>query len=154
MIKSLFLGVGLMLPAAALACPGKACTDCGSDVAHASVEAATATKDPAACAKKADLVGSNCSYSTGMMAQRVLAEGATYTFAGSLRGSTNQLASHVASPYVVGAADAPIHVIANEVVESLTSDGLDSSRLSIEGKLLEVDGIKYLVVTEYTAAAA
>ncbi len=144
MIKSLFLGVGLMLPAAALACPGKACTDCGSDVAHASVEAATATKDPAACAKKADLVGSNCSYSTGMMAQRVLAE----------RGSTNQLASHVASPYVVGAADAPIHVIANEVVESLTSDGLDSSRLSIEGKLLEVDGIKYLVVTEYTAAAA
>lgn len=148
MFKIAALGLSLMLPAAALACPGKK-----ADTTTAAVAPAAAT-NPAACAKKADLVGSNCSYSTGMMAQRVLAEGTTYTYVGTLSESENSLASHVASPFTVGAETEKAYVIANEVVEALTTDGLHDDELSIEGKVLEVDGVKYFVVTNYAARAA
>ena len=112
----------------------------------------TPAADPASCAKKAELVGSNCAYSTGMMAQRVLSEGATFTYTGTLAESTNQLSSHVASPFTVGAPDVAVHVVANEVVETLSSSGLAAQRVNLEGKVLEVEGVKYLVVTGYQAS--
>lgn len=148
MKMSLLVAFGVLAPSLAFACPGSECSNCdkGSEV-HAAAVAPAA--DPASCAKKAELVGSNCSYSTGMMAQRVLSEGATFTYTGTMAASTNQLSSHVASPYTVGAPEAPVHVVANEVVETIAEAGVAAKRVSLEGKVLEVDGVKYLVVTGY-----
>ncbi len=135
------IGAGWLVPQVALACPGKNCEDC----AHA--DEAEAASDPAACAKKAELVGGSCSYSTGMMAQRVLSEGRPWTFTGTLVESGGRLDSHVAAPFVVGPEK--VNVIANEVLESLTSSGAHGGRVGLEGRVLEVEGVKYFVVTRY-----
>jgi hypothetical protein len=139
MLKAFVLASAVALPTAAFACPGSSST----------TMAMKADSDPAACAKKAELVGSNCSYSTTMMAQRVLSEGSPYTFAGTLASSTAALASHVAAPYTVG-PEASLHVVANEVLEALTEKGAQS-RYSLEGRVLEVDGVRYLVLTGFDA---
>jgi hypothetical protein len=137
------LALGLLVPGAALACDGMK----NQTAANAAPAAATtAAVDPSHCAKNAELVGSNCSFSTGMMAQRVLDEGTPWTFTGALAASTNQLASHVAAPWTVG-PNQSVHVVANEVVERLAG-GSVAGRVTLEGRLLEVDGVKYFVATQ------
>ena len=64
--------LGLAAPSIALACPGK------GDTTTASAHVDAASPDAASCAKKAALVGSACSYSTGMMASRVLEQGKSF----------------------------------------------------------------------------
>lgn len=145
MLRIAVLSAALVGPSLALACGGDKAGQ------HAKVEA-TAPVNPAACAKKAELVGANCSYSTGMMAQRVVAEGAPFTYAGRLAQAEGELASHVAAPFVVGPEK--ISVVANEVLEQLTTAGVVASRLQLEGKLLEVDGVKYFVLTGFQALNA
>lgn len=146
MFKALMIAT-LAVPAAAWACPGH------PDAAHASTaaDAATPPSDPAACAKRAELVGGACSYTTGMMAQRVLAEGKPWAFTGTLTRYEGELDSHVAAPFTVG-PDA-VYVVANEVLESLTSAGAGSSRIGLEGRLLEVEGTKYFVLTSFRGSS-
>lgn len=134
----LFFGLGA--PTLACACPGK-------DTPGTS-HAATTEADASACAKKASLVGSACSFSTGMMASRVLEQGTAFTYTGLLREAAEPLASKVAAPFVVG-PDA-IRVIANEIVEDAQTD----ERMTWTGKTLEVDGVTYFVVTGFEKASA
>lgn len=148
MIKILVLSVGLTVPGLALACGGAKGTLASHDATTPAVHAAVADKDPTACAKKASLVGANCSYTTGMMAQRVFAEGDAWNFTGTLTPSENALRSHVAAPYTVGPDT--VHVVANEVLEAITSKGLDGDRVTLDGKRLEVDGVTYFVVTAFS----
>lgn len=148
MRQSLF-AVALFAPGLAFACPGKTADASAADSVHAaeSVHAAaqsTAELDAAACAKKAALVGSSCSYSTGMMASRVLDQGKVFTYTGTLRASDAKLESQVAAPFVIGPTG--IHVIANEVVEAVADP---AARMTWTGKVLEVDGVQYFVLTGY-----
>ncbi len=143
MWKVVLLGVGMLAPSVAFPCDGTegvlASTSRG---AH----------DPTACAKKASLVGANCSYTTGMMAQRVLAEGTPWSFTGSLQESDNAIGTHVAAPYTVGPDK--VNVVANEVLEALTESGLQARRVGLEGKRLEVDGVTYFVLTSYSVPSS
>ena len=117
---------------------------CGSE------EKAQAAVDPSRCARKVELVGAgNCSWSTSMMADRVLQQGAPHTYVGTLVASANQLASRVAAPYTVG-PDASVHVVANEVLEKLDGKEVTKLRLELQGKLLEVGGVQYFVVTDFS----
>lgn len=109
--------------------------------AAATVDASAATH----CARGGALMGTNCSYTTGMMARRVVEEGADWSYVGALTPSANDLESLVAAPFTAGGH----HVIANELVESLTVDGLSNVRMILGGKLLEVDGVRYVVLTSY-----
>jgi len=147
MVKVLVLGIGLVAPGIALACGGD--KECGSCAHHAEVDKTAAKSDPAACAKKAELVGGACSYTTGMMAQRVLTDGKPWSFTGTLAKTETDLESHVAAPFTVGPEK--VHVVANEVLEQLTGAGAHTARVGLEGKLLEVDGVKYFVLTSYSA---
>jgi hypothetical protein len=144
------LATFLISPQAAWACGGKSAD--ASDQADCDEQKAEA--DPGSCAKRAELVGpGNCSWTTAMMAERVLDEGAPYTYIGRLAPSRNKLASRVAAPYTVGPESA-IHVVANEIVDLLVRQRAIDARLELRGKLLEVDGIKYLVVTDFTPASS
>lgn len=118
-----------------------------ADSAPPSAAEQTATLDTAShCARSGELIGSNCSYTTGMMARRVLEEGQDWNWVGSLAASGNTLPSMVAAPYT---AQASTYVIATELVEALKADDATAARLSLVGKLLEVDGVRYVVLTSY-----
>jgi len=120
-----------------------ACEDGTSCDAH--------TANPGSCAKVAELVGpGNCSWTTAMLADRVLDEGAPYAFVGRMSASTNKLASRVAAPFTIGPTN-EIHVVANEVVDLMHRQGATEGRVELRGSVLEVDGIKYLVVAEFSA---
>jgi hypothetical protein len=41
------------------------------------------------------------------------------------------------------------YVIANELVEAMVGGGHATGRLSLAGKLLEIDGVRYVVVTSF-----
>lgn len=108
---------------------------------------ASATPDTAGhCARSGELMGTNCSYTTGMMARRVLEEGQDWNWIGSLAASPNNLGSQVAAPYQ---AEEGAWVIATELVEALKADAATTARLALVGKLLEVDGVRYVVLTSY-----
>jgi hypothetical protein len=142
-MKSLLIAAALTFPTAALACGGAKTAD---TTEKADVELAAVSADATKCAKKAALVGDNCAYSTGMMAQRVHAEGKDVSLTATLAKQEKMLDSHVAAPFMVGD---DLYVIANEVI-----DEVDASKdLALTGKTLEVDGVKYLLVTGYRPAS-
>ena len=130
------LVTALSLPGLAFACGGS------KTAANTATETNEVAKvDLASCAKKAELVGSACSYSTGMMAQRVLDKGTEFSFVGTLAESNDKAPSNVATPWIVAGN---IHVIANQLADKVDP----ASRLSISGKTMEIDGVTYLVMTE------
>ena len=140
-MKPLLLVAALALPASALACPGKEGSTANAADSAESPHHADATR----CAKRAELVGTACSYSTGMMAQRVQADGEELTLTAKLEKASEVLPSKVAAPYT---ANGEYHVIANEVIEDLDP----AKSVSLHGKALEVDGVKYFLVTGYEPA--
>lgn len=151
MSKFALLGVMLAAPVAALACPGHmdgAAPAATETAAGAPCPHGPACPDPTACAHKADLVGGACAYTTGMMAQRVLTDGHPWTYAGSLTKFDGSLDSHVAAAFTVGPDN--VYVVANEVLESLTKTGAQSDRVSLEGRTLEIDGVRYFVLTSFS----
>lgn len=151
MTRVLFVAA-LLAPSAAFACGGKPqVADKAEPAAETQLAAVHANVDPTHCAKKSELVGANCSYATGMMAQRVLEEGSSWNFTGSLTAATNALDSRVAAPYTVG-PNGSINVIANEVLEQLIESQTADKRIALTGKVLEVDGVQYFVATEFAAA--
>lgn len=139
--RSMALLAALFLaPTAALACPGSEATAANKDES----QLASVAVDPTHCAKNAALVGSNCAWSTGAMAQRVATEGKDTTITAKLTPQTKALASQVAVPFQVGGFD----VIANQVIEQADTNG----PLAMTGKVLEVDGVKYFLVTAFAKA--
>ena len=153
MKRALTVGFLVLAPSMAFACGGaKTASAANTDEAtYASAAHTTdADVDPTHCAKQSGLVGANCSYSTGMMAQRVLEEGQPYTFTGSLAQASNDLDSKVAAPFAIGPQDG-IHVVANAVLEDLIDHNQAKSRLEMTGRLLKVDGVQYFVATAFEA---
>jgi hypothetical protein len=130
-----FVVLLMAAPTAAFACPGN------DMAAKETTLASTAAVDPTHCAKNAALVGSNCSWSTGAMAQRVNTEGKDTSVTAKLAKNDQKLGSKVAAPYQVG----DLYVIANTVIE--TADA--AATLAMTGKVLEVDGVKYFLVTSF-----
>ena len=146
----ILLAVSLLPLAAA---PASACPYGPATTASTSGDARTvaATVDATAathCAKSGALVGANCSYSTGSMARRVVEEGGDWSYTGTLATSEDTLESHVACPFVT-TSDRAVHVVANELLEVITSNGHAAASLRLEGKTLEVDGVHYVVLTSF-----
>lgn len=114
------------------------------DGGDGSCEHHEARRPDASAAASGRLMGSSCSVTTANMAQRVIEQGRVWTYLGRLQASEEQLRSHVAVPFTAGP---DVHVVANEVVEALLEGQPDLGRVSLRGYLLEVDGVKYAVVT-------
>ena len=124
---------------AAFACPGSGACSQGDCPEHA------AEVDPSSCARSPTLIGANCTFTTGMMAKRVVEEGRPWTFIGRLVPTENTLTSHVAAPFVAGG---DVYVVANQVLERVREQIQPGLRLTLEGRLLEVEGVKYFVLTK------
>lgn len=141
MWKIALLTVGLIVPSAALACGGskKSASADGDSPAHAKVAEASDSQD---------LVGKNCSYTTGKMAQRILAEGSDWTFTGTLSNTENEFATRIAAPFAVGPESADL-IVANEVLEDLTRRGAHNGRVALTGKKLTVGDVTYIVLTDF-----
>lgn len=103
--------------------------------------------DAARTPRSGDMVGPTCTFRTGVMARRVMAEGSEYAFVGRLQAS-GQTPGDVACPYMVGGQEDTC-VVASELVEHMQSQGLANGELSLEGRLLEIDGVRYVVLTAY-----
>ncbi len=144
-----FVSIGVFTAPSALACDGNPSCE-HHQAADASTPSATHA-NPSACARAASLVGSNCSYTTATMARRVLADGSPWAYTGRLKTSDNELSTHVAAPFTVGPEK--VNVVANEVLEQLSTNAAADKRVELEGKMLEVDGVKYFVVTTYRNAS-
>lgn len=105
--------------------------------------------DPARGTRDAKLLGvGNCSWTTSLLARRALNDGVPHTYVGHLEPSDNQLSSRVAAPFTVGPAGA-LHVVANEVLGLMHRSDLLTSRVELRGRVLEVDTVRYLVITEF-----
>ena len=133
-----FISAFALAPSIASACPGKDDSTTASMKSH--------KVDASACAKKAALIGGSCSYSTGMMLSRVIEQGKSFAYTGMLQQADKPLLNQVAAPFQVGPDQ--FRVIANEVVETAALD----ERLNLTGKVLEVDGVTYFVVTSFEKA--
>jgi hypothetical protein len=138
MVRTLPL-LALFAPGLAFACPGAGSDEMALFHGEQATVAATADLDPTACARSASLVGAGCTWSTRAMAQRVNTEGRSAGVTAKLTSTADVLSSEVAAPYRAG----DLYVIANQVIEQATIGAV----LSMSGKVLEVDGVKYFLVT-------
>ena len=111
------------------------------------VEQGVMAPDPAVGAHMAQLIGGNCTQTTGLVAKQVLDDGRPWAFTGRLVPTENDLHSEVAAPFAVGPNG--VNVIANEVLEELLRFDLADDRLALEGRVLGVDGVQYFVVTDF-----
>ena len=152
----LFVAVALSCSLVAWADPGElteeqtlAAAEQTLAAAEQTLAAAELTKPKAdASAKSVSLMGAGCSYTTGMMAQRVLAEGKAYSYTGTLTSQKKSTVSGVAVPFSIGDKH-DIHVIANEYVEELTTGGSDTNKLELSGKVLDVEGTRFFLLERY-----
>ncbi|MBM4389569.1 MAG: hypothetical protein FJ090_00495 [Deltaproteobacteria bacterium] len=130
----------------ASACP----SDAQGAATHVDAEAASVDEIVAMhVAHGAPMIGSNCSYSTGLMARRVLGEGRDWTFVGQVEPTANDLASHVATPYRTRSAGQSAFLVATELLERLLAEDRTDATLALSGRTLDVDGVTYVVLTSY-----
>ncbi len=125
---------------------------CPYDAAAVDARPLAASADPAAAshaARGADLLGAGCAYATGAMARRVVEQGDSWAYTGEIRSSADAPASDVAAPFTTTMGRGEPRLLANELLEMLTSSGHAAAMLSLAGKSLEVDGVVYVVLTSY-----
>ena len=108
--------------------------------------------DPAVCAQETRLLGSSCARTTGQVAKQVLKEGRPMVFTGRLVPTENALETNVAAPYSVGPN--AVNVVANEVLEELVRFELLDYRVALEGRILDVDGVQYFVLTDFQQSSS
>lgn len=114
------------------------------------VDAAAAVDAVAAhVAHGPDLIGGNCSYTTGLMARRVLGEGRDWQYVGELEAAPNTSATHVAAPFRTQSAGSSSFVVATELLERLVAAGKAEATLELAGRSLEIDGVVYVVLTSF-----
>lgn len=135
-------------PSLAAACPWEDAANPKAGTAAASTAAVAVHAPAPAAARSAELIGLNCSFTTAVTARRVVAEGTDYSFVGPLLVDDNDLGTGVAAPYRVGMSG-DIWVVATDVLERVVDAGDVGLELSLQGKMLTVDGRRLLVLTNY-----
>lgn len=103
--------------------------------------------------RSAALLGAADGFRTGQLVRRVLAEGTAYTYSGRVRKVDPATPARVACPFRAGEGEGSC-IVATELVERLADSGRSGDELSLEGRYLEVDGVRYVVLTSYRPAGS
>lgn len=118
---------------------------CACGTAFAGDDASKAARDP-------QHIGHHCSYNTKAMIRMVLEKGASFAYNGNL-ASAKDLGMDVAAPYVLD--DGVTRVLANVVLDKVVAGmSADKGEIQATGKLLEHQGVRYLVLVEATPASS
>lgn len=134
----------LLWATAAWACPA----ELADPTAVASGESVRMTPDQAVhSARPGKLVGASCLASTGLMARRVMEEGAPWRWQGTLNPMEGNLESGASCPYT--ADQGTFNLLATGLLETIVLCGYATQPLDLEGQLLEVDGVRYVVLTAF-----
>jgi hypothetical protein len=107
---------------------------------------------PDRIARSEALLGAADSYRTGMTVRRVLAEGTDYTYTGKLVASPSN-PGPLSCPYQL-AGQPETCLLGTELLEHLDQKGPVREELKLEGRILEVDGIRCIVLTAYQPGKA
>ena len=100
------------------------------------------------CATSSALLGAGSSYSTTLMARRVMEQGNEWSKVAALTAATPDPETMVAAPFTL-VEDATVRVLATQLIESLAADKNVGPRLQLAGKQMDVDGTRYVVLTSY-----
>lgn len=115
------------------------------------------TTQPERIARSEALLGMADSFRTSTTARRVLAEGAELNTAGRLVGNPTPTGTSaggaLACPYQLASMPGSC-LLATELVEHLALKGPVQGDLQLEGRILEIDGIRYIVLTAYQPGKA
>ena len=130
--------------AAAWACPAELV----DPAAVAGGESVRLSPDQAVhSARPGKLVGASCLASTGLMARRVMEEGTTWRWQGTLTPMEGNLENSASCPYT--AEGGTFNLLATGLLEALVVCGYAGQPLELEGQLLEVEGVRYVVITAF-----
>lgn len=121
-----------------------------SDPAAITVAPSAAVDDATAIrtATSAELVNRGSSYSTGLMARRVMEQGSDWVGNGALTAADLDPEATVAIPFTL-VEDNNVHILATELVEALTVSNSVGQPMAMAGRVMEVDGVRYVVLTSY-----
>jgi hypothetical protein len=112
---------------------------------------------PERIARSEALLGTADSFRTATTARRVLAEGAELSSAGRLVANPTPSGTSeggaLACPYQLASMPGSC-LLATELVEHLALKGPVHGDLQLEGRILEIDGIRYVVLTAYQPGKA
>lgn len=118
--------------------------EAGSDTP--TVAADPATTDAILPPYAARVLGTEYTWRTGVLARRAWQEGAPYAFVGVLQRGGADAPPDVACPLTAGGPEGAC-VLATALVERLMAEVPLDRELSVEGRIIEVDGIRYVVLT-------
>jgi hypothetical protein len=103
--------------------------------------------DASHSARPGPLMGASCLHSTGLMAKRVVDEGISWSYEGGLLPTSSLLDATVSCPF--STENGTFQVVATELLDAIVSCGYSTQRLLLEGRSLEVDGVRYVVITSF-----
>ena len=121
------------------ACPGETVRTEGKKVV---------ANDASHCAHSDGVIGAHCSYATGVMARRVLEQGEDTELVATLLDVDEDVPGGVSAPYRF-AEDPKSRVIANELIEQMVRTNRIGRPLEVDARELDVDGVRYYVLTAY-----
>jgi hypothetical protein len=121
------------------ACPGDTVRTEGKKVV---------ANDATHCARADGVIGAHCSYATGVMARRIIEQGEETTMTATLLQIDEDVPGGVSAPYRLE-EDPKSRVIANELIEQMVRSNRIGQPVEVEARELDVDGVRYYVLTAY-----
>lgn len=146
----------IVLPALALSLVASPAAACPGELAAAEPASAASIDSSVAhhVARRAALLGNADAAATALAARRVVREGQEWTWAGHLRPAALGATAEWATPFQASATDGGPLLLGTELVELLVNAGASRRRLSLAGRVLDIDGQPLAVVTSYRVLGA
>lgn len=100
-------------------------------------------------ARRPELLGASCAASTGMAARRVVEEGVDWRQQGVLDLALDNVDAQISAPFLVRGSGS--RIIATSLTDQIAQNRLTGRSLVLVGRSLDVEGVVYVVLTEYRA---
>lgn len=120
----------------------------GTASSGAATSGGVTSDDAVHCATSTILLGAGSSYSTTLMARRVMEQGEEWSKVAALIAANPDTDTMVAAPFTL-VEDTTVRVLATHLIERIANEKYVGPTLQLAGKQMDVDGTRYVVVTSY-----